>query len=256
MEKYVDSCTGNLVTPYPNEDTRSYCMNWMPLIYENCTRMDEYQYRTEADRQSKSMKADFDHYNGGGYELRLRGHIEDITNKIKTLQNNNWIDNRTRALITEFAVYNAQVNLFGVVKIVGEFIGGGVLPWFRVEVIALTRQWDFEGYVTLACELFFILSTMYYVINSLGVLKELGAREFFRAAWNVMDVFTICLSALAIGLWLLKTWVVLNLTQRISKTRGNEYLSLEEAQTVNHWYEYTVSITVFTSLLKLCRLLR
>ena len=89
-------------------------MNWMPLIYENCTRMDEYQYRTEADRQSKSMKADFDHYNGGGYELRLRGHIDDLTNKIKTLQNNNWIDNRTRALITEFAVDNAQVKLFNI----------------------------------------------------------------------------------------------------------------------------------------------
>ena len=114
MEKYVDSCTGNLVTPYPNEDTRSYCMNWMPLIYENCTRMDEYQYRTEADRQSKSMKADFGHYTGGGYELRLRGHIDDLTNKIKTLQNNNWIDNRTRALITEFAVDNAQVKLFNI----------------------------------------------------------------------------------------------------------------------------------------------
>ena len=231
-------------------------MNWMPLIFENCTRMDEYQYRTEAERQSKSMKADFGYYTGGGYELRLRGHIDDLTNKIRTLQNNNWIDNRTRALITEFAVYNAQVNMFGVVKIVGEFIGGGVLPWYKVDVLTLTRQWDFDGYVTLACELFFILSTMYYVINSLGILKEQGVSEFFRAAWNVVDVFTICLSGLAIGLWLLRTWVVLNLTQRISKTRGNEYLSIEEAQTVNHWYEYTVAITVFTSLLKLCRLLR
>ena len=58
------------------------------------------------------------------------------------------------------------------------------------------------------------------------------------------------------GLWLLKSWKVLELTKKIGETKGNKYISIENAQHINYFYEYTVSFTVFTSMLKLCRLLR
>lgn len=218
--------------------------------------MAEFEFTPEALREAKATKGDFGYYTGGGYELKLRGNIEELKGRLQTLQTNNWIDNRTRALITEFSVYNAQVNMFGVVKIVAELIGGGVLPYYRVDVISLTRTFDFVGYVTMACEVAFCLSTFYYIINSLGVLKELGAKEFFKQAWNVVDVFTIFLSLLAIGLQLLKQYEVLKLTKKIGLTKGNAYLSIDQAQTVANLYDLTVAMTVFTSLLKLCRLLR
>ena len=223
---------------------------------EKSDKMTEYEYRTQEEREAKADKGDFTLFKGGGYELQLRGHIDALNEKIRTLQVNNWIDNRTRALVTEFSVYNAQVNKFGVVKIVAEQIGGGFLPWYRVDVITLTRQKNLKGYISWFCEVAFILSTLYYIVNSLAILKELGAREFFKQAWNVVDVFTISLSLLAIALYILKNWVVLKLLKKISETRGNEYLSIDEAKSVNAQYELVVSITVFSSLLKLCKLLR
>ena len=254
---------------------RSYCKNWVPLLDVNCTKMEEFEYSTPQQREASNDKADFTYYTGGGYELRLRGHIDTLNERIRTLQVNNWIDNRTRALIVEFSVYNAQVNKFGVVKIVGEFVGGGVLPYFRVDVLSLTRQKDLKGiannahllqiyiiYVVLSgyllyfCELAFILSTFYYIINNLAILKEEGAKEFFKTAWNVADVFTILLSLLSIAFYFLKTWTVLNLLKSISRDRGNKYVSIDQAKTINGQYELVVSITVFTSLLKLCKLLR
>jgi hypothetical protein len=42
-------------------------------------------------------------------KLRIKGSIGDLMDKIEVLQNNSWIDNRTRAVISEFNVYNAQV---------------------------------------------------------------------------------------------------------------------------------------------------
>ena len=84
-------------------------MGWKPLISENCTRMTEYEFKSEAERESRTMKADYNTYSGGGYELKMKGHIDKLKEKLVTLQNNSWIDNRTRALITEFSVYNAQV---------------------------------------------------------------------------------------------------------------------------------------------------
>ena len=58
------------------------------------------------------MKADYNTYSGGGYELKMKGHIDKLKEKLIILQNNSWIDNRTRALITEFSVYNAQVYIY------------------------------------------------------------------------------------------------------------------------------------------------
>ena len=46
------------------------------------------------------------------------------------------------------------------------------------------------------------------------------------------------------------------MTKKIGETRGNEYIPIETSQMVNKFYDYTVSLTVFTSMLKLCRLLR
>ena len=45
MRDYVDSCTGNLLLGTLDEDYRTYCKGWLPLISENCTRMAEYEFR-------------------------------------------------------------------------------------------------------------------------------------------------------------------------------------------------------------------
>ena len=199
MRDFVDSCTGQLGVPVFYEDTKTYCQGWKPLLHENCTRMGEFEYMTQTERESRTLNADFSYYSGGGYELRLRGHIDELKERLQTLQQEDWIDNRTRALITEFSFYNAQVNLFGVVKIVAEFVGGGILPYYRVDILSLTREWNLRGYITFACEILFILSTLYYIINSLGILKQMGVRAFFKEAWNIVDVFTIGLSLQTVG---------------------------------------------------------
>ena len=50
---------------------------------------------------------------------------------MQDLKEMNWIDNRTRALIVEFSVYNAQTEYITVAKIAAEFVGGGVVTKYR-----------------------------------------------------------------------------------------------------------------------------
>ena len=111
MRDYVDSCTGNLLLQQYDEDYRTYCLGWHPLISENCTRMIEYEFRSEEEREAYSLNSDIRMYSGGGYELKMKGQIAKLKEKLELLQNNYWIDNRTRALVTEFSVYNPQVNI-------------------------------------------------------------------------------------------------------------------------------------------------
>lgn len=44
MRDYVGACTGDMQLPF-DEDYRTFCMGWKPLLYENCTRMLEYEFK-------------------------------------------------------------------------------------------------------------------------------------------------------------------------------------------------------------------
>lgn len=54
---------------------------------------------------------DRDWYSGGGYVIRLRGKTVDLLKRFKLLQEYQWIDKMTRAILIEFSSYNAQVSI-------------------------------------------------------------------------------------------------------------------------------------------------
>ena len=87
-------------------------------------------------------------------------------------------------------------------------------------------------------------------------IKKIGYQKFFSETWNIVDFITIVFSFIVIGLYFLRKFAVIELTKKISKTRGNEFIPIERIQQINQYYDYSVSITVFTSILKLCKLLR
>ena len=79
------------------------------MMTPNCTQADEFEYKTPEDSESSPVSAGINSYGGGGYVLKLKGYITKMEQNIDTLKRENWVDNRTRSLILEFSVYNAQV---------------------------------------------------------------------------------------------------------------------------------------------------
>lgn len=96
------------------------------------------------------------------------------TSKLQTTQilehlfGNRWITRGTRALFIDFTVYNANVNLFCVVRLSVEFpaTGGAMTSWSFRTVKLLRYVTVFEFFV-LACEVFFVLFILYYIIEEL-----------------------------------------------------------------------------------------
>ncbi len=123
------------------------------------------------------ISAGVNSYGGGGYIFRLSGFIDRLQEKVNVLKTNNWINNRTRAVLVEFSTYNAQVNMFGVVTCVAEFVGGGVRPWFRVEAIRLFANLDGFGLVTKIAEILFAVTIFYYIVNVVITLKDEGCKS-------------------------------------------------------------------------------
>ena len=186
----------------------------------------------------------------------MSGPIQDLEQKIEDLKFDKWIDNRTRAIFVEFSVYNAQVNLFGSVTAVSEFVGGGIVPWKKIESVRLFNNmetfWDFFIY---AADILFAVSTFYYLTNVLATMKKEGFSDFMKNSWNVLDVFTLILSGLALILYFVKTLVVRDIQRRIEITRGNVYIRITNALLINYYHNCVVAFTVFTSTLKFLKFL-
>ena len=69
------------------------------------------RYLSAIDLDSVSISAGMRTYGGGGYVFRFRGQIHEIEENLQRLMEKKWVDQKTRALLLEFSVYNAQVSL-------------------------------------------------------------------------------------------------------------------------------------------------
>ena len=57
------------------------------------------------------------------------------------------------------------MNLFGVVSIVAEFIGGGIQSYARIDILTLTRIMDFPGITTFIAEVPHCVPSHHGLIN-------------------------------------------------------------------------------------------
>ena len=62
------------------------------------------------------------------------------------------------------------MNLFGVVNIVAEFVGSGIQPYVRIDILTLTRLTDFTGTVTTIAEVDQHIITVYATLLDCGSL--------------------------------------------------------------------------------------
>ena len=74
---------------------------WNIFLYRELPSclLQEFKYSTAESLDGTIVYADLDNYNGGGYVFRLKGSTKDLDAKLKTLRNQRWINNQTRAVI-------------------------------------------------------------------------------------------------------------------------------------------------------------
>jgi len=76
---------------------------------------------------------------GGGYTFNFRRDPRVTSAKLSELKELDWLDLRTRAVFVEFTLYNANVNLYGSVIMLIEFLSTGApVIMQEVKVFRLT----------------------------------------------------------------------------------------------------------------------
>lgn len=163
-----------------------------------------YQTEDELDGSSHWGLLDVT-YSGAGYVQDLLTTKAESLVLVEDLKNNLWLDRGTRVVFIDFTVYNANINLFCVVRLVVEFPAtGGALPSWQFRTVKLIRYVSNYDYFLMACEVLYILFIFYYIIEESLEIKRHKCK-YFGSFWNCLDLLVIVLSLVAFAFNIYRT---------------------------------------------------
>lgn len=155
-------------------------------------------YTSEKDLNGSSHWGIIATYSGAGYYLDLSRTREETASQIAGLRRNFWLDRGTRATFIDFSVYNANINLFCVVRLLVEFPAtGGVVPSWQFQPVKLIHYATAFDFFLAACEIIFCLFILYYVVEKILEIR-IHRLHYFRSFWNCLDVVIVVLSIVAV----------------------------------------------------------
>ncbi|XP_054875893.1 polycystin-2 [Poeciliopsis prolifica] len=229
----------NIYTP-SNEDTASFGP-------KNGTA---WVYTTQSEMNSSSHWGQVSKYGGGGYYQDLSRTKEDSANRLQFLKDHLWLDRGTRAVFLDFSVYNGNINLFCIARLLVEFpaTGGAVTSWHfqTVRLIRYVSSWD---YFVGVCEVAFCLFILYYVVEEVLEI-HIHQLHYFKSMWNCLDVLIVVLSVVAIIMNITRTAMARNLLSGLLENY-TAHPSFEPLASLQVQFNNLAAVIVFFSWVKL-----
>uniref|UniRef100_A0A667XTS1 Polycystin 2 like 1, transient receptor potential cation channel n=1 Tax=Myripristis murdjan TaxID=586833 RepID=A0A667XTS1_9TELE len=157
-----------------------------------------WTYQSEKEIKGSAHWGLLTTYSGAGYYQDLSQIKEDSAAILTELMNNLWLDRGTRAVFIDFSTYNANINMFCVIRLLVEFpASGGAIPSYQIRTVKLIRYITYWDYFILACEMVFCLFILYYIVEEILELR-IHKFSYFKSIWNILDIVVILLAIIAI----------------------------------------------------------
>jgi len=191
MNSDFKSAIRKCFAPYAEEyeDKVSYIPEHRKFTEESA-----WVYQSAEELETGTVDGELGTYGGGGYVQNFHFQKNVTEALLQELKANRWIDRGTRFLTIDLTVYNANINLFGVIKLVFEFPAtGGCIPSNDIQIVKLLKYAEYTDYMLLAAEGIFCLFIMYYIIEESFEIREHGF-AYFTVFGNLLDIVVIGVS--------------------------------------------------------------
>ncbi|CAI5448311.1 unnamed protein product [Caenorhabditis angaria] len=246
-----DSCT--VMTSFQREIKECYA-NYQEK-YEDQEAItsgdgDAFVYATASELETLTTSGTIGSYGGGGFVQRLpiTGSTE-AQSLIETLKEARWIDRGSRAIIIDISLYNANINLFCIIKLLFELpASGGVLTSPKLMTYNLIRYSDSDGTKMIVFEgilcgfvLFFIFEEMFAVAKQRLL--------YFTQFWNLIDVMLLGFAVAAIFLSIKRTNTATNRINTIIDN-GLETASFDDVTAAENIFLNIKALVVFIAWVK------
>ncbi|XP_061473220.1 polycystin-2-like protein 2 isoform X2 [Rhineura floridana] len=189
-------------------------------------------------------------YSSGGFMFTLPKSKTESAEKLAFLRDSSWITRGTRAVFIDFSMYNANVNLFCVVRLVMEFPAtGGTIPSWQFHSVKLLRYVTYYDYFLASCEIIFCLFIFTFIFQEIIKLKK-QKKDYFKDAWNWLDVLLLLLSVFAIAFNVYRTIEVSRLMEDLL-SNSNAYPDFYFLAFWQTRYNNMISVNVFFAWIKI-----
>ncbi|XP_059408751.1 polycystin-2-like isoform X2 [Carassius carassius] len=209
-----------------------------------------WRYSEESSLGESSYWGQVSTYGGGGYYQDLSRTREKSASQLQELKNNLWLDRGTRAVFLDFSIYNGNVNLFCIVRLLVEFpaTGGAMTSW-QFQTVGLIRYVSSWDYFVGMCEVAFCLFVLYYLVEEVLEIR-LHRLRYFKSLWNCLDVVIVALSVPAIIMNICRTSAVSHRLHFLLENH-NTYPNFEPLARLQVHFNNLAAIIVFLSWVKL-----
>ncbi|CAF0819785.1 unnamed protein product, partial [Didymodactylos carnosus] len=247
-----------------DDDTKNYKTGWNGLLNgtfvnnDNSTKRCKtpWCYQNSARTKSGPLSAVYSTYKGGGYLFTLGRTYEKARILLEELKEQKWLDQLTRALVIDFSLYNANVNLFVSITLSLEFTSmGSVINDYKIKVFRLYDHLGGYAIIVLIFEIFFCIFTIYALTHEiLLIIKQ--KKLYFKKFWNLHGFITVAFSITAIGMYGTKKAITRLAIRSLRKTEMGEFVNFNAIATFDEVYSYIVGLITFFTMLKFLKLLR
>ncbi|KAF7255372.1 hypothetical protein EG68_08195 [Paragonimus skrjabini miyazakii] len=212
--------------------------------------MNAWKHQTAAEVGSTFVDAQIGLYEGSGFVQdlsRSRNHSLAI---VEELIQGRWLDEASRVLFLDFTIYNANINMFVIVKIIFEMpYTGGVFVSNDLQPAKLVRYLTAKDHFVMACEIMCLIFVLYYIIEEILEIKQQGFR-YFAGIWNLLDIVVVILTLTCAGFTIYTTVTATSVMNKLL-----EDISIyPHFDRLSYWYGHfirAIALCVFLVVIKI-----
>uniref|UniRef100_A0A8D0ZWS3 Polycystin 2 like 2, transient receptor potential cation channel n=2 Tax=Sus scrofa TaxID=9823 RepID=A0A8D0ZWS3_PIG len=188
-------------------------------------------------------------YRNGGYIFTLSKSKSETRSKFINLRLNSWITRSTRVIFIDFSLYNANVNLFCIIRLVAEFPAtGGILTSWQFYSVKLLRYVSNYDYFIASCEITFCIFLIVFTTQEIQKMREFKS-AYFQSIWNWLELLllVLCFVAIAFNVYC-NIQISLLLGQLLKNTE--KYSDFYFLAYWHIYYNNIIAITIFFAWIK------
>ncbi|CAJ0562445.1 unnamed protein product, partial [Mesorhabditis spiculigera] len=250
VAKYFNGCEG--VTDKKYEVTvGGYTPGWGEILanvtddMRNNDSLVPYIYRTAEELEGRDIMGYHDSYTSAGYAANLDGTTDEMQEMFGQMMVDGWIDEHTRAIITEFSIYNAQTNYFAVVQLLLEKPpDGAIYPSYWVETVRLLENGGADGTMSGYFESLYICYVVVITIYQIISIIRNGLTPLLEF-WNFVDFLTMLIACASLYAYAFRYMAIVQVTEEFKATNGNVYINLGKQRDYELYFTWLLAFVVF-----------
>ncbi|KAG8557423.1 hypothetical protein GDO81_016629 [Engystomops pustulosus] len=193
-------------------------------------------------------------YDSSGYSQHLGGSLEENRAMLENLQQDQWIDNLTRAVFVEFSLFSPGVDLFSSVMLLLEFpLAGRSLPSAEIRAFPLQRL-SSGTHLLLIMMVFLMMFVVYFVLAECLFIRKEG-RMYFTNIWNYVQWLLTVLTVSTVVVYLSRGSLADQQWERYRKDKAS-YINLHHVAFLGNTFNSLSASLIFLLTLKVAQQLR